>query len=73
VVAAPSVELPTLSDDEVYDRVAAHYQDAFRALWQGDWERLGIGDGSQSDADFYFAIMLARFTSDPDQWLRLFS
>jgi len=73
VVAAPSVELPALSDDEVYDRAAAHYQDAFRALWQGDWERLGIGDGSQSDADFYFAIMLARFTSDPDQWLRLFS
>lgn len=72
VVAAPSVELPALSDDEVYDRAAAHYQDAFRALWQGDWERLGIGDGSQSDADFYFAIMLARFTSDPDQWLRLF-
>ena len=72
VVAAPSVELPALSDDEVYDRAAAHYQDAFRALWQGDWERLGIGDGSQSGADFYFAIMLARFTSDPDQWLRLF-
>jgi len=73
VVAAPSIDLPTLSDEEVCSRAAAHYQDAFRALWQGDWERLGIGDGSQSDADFYFAIMLARFTSDPDQWLRLFS
>lgn len=72
VVTAPSVELPALSDDEVCSRAAAYFGDHFQALWQGDWERLGIGDGSQSSADVYFGAQLARFTSDPDQWRRLF-
>jgi len=65
-------ELPAVSDDEVRQRAASLVGRRFEALWKGEWEGLGIGDGSQSAADYDFSIILARFTSDPEQWARLF-
>lgn len=69
VVAAASVELPAITDDALRKQAAERFGDRFQAFWTGQWESL---HPSQSEADHEFAIMLARFTSDPDQWLRLF-
>ncbi|HGK5869923.1 AAA family ATPase [Pseudomonas aeruginosa] len=69
VVAAASVELPAISDEALWEQAAERFGDRFQAFWTGQWQSL---HPSQSEADHEFAIMLARFTSDPNQWLRLF-
>ncbi|MGM0517872.1 MAG: AAA family ATPase, partial [Pseudomonadota bacterium] len=67
--ALTTVSLPRVSDEEVLSKAATRYGNRFHAFWAGEWQ---IYHPSQSEADHEFGIMLARFTSDPDQWLQLF-
>ncbi|MCV4385613.1 AAA family ATPase [Pseudomonas aeruginosa] len=73
--AAPVVDVPPLlqvSDEEVLAKARATYGRRFESLWNGNWQQLGIGDGSQSPADLELAGKLAEFTSDDEQVKRLF-
>lgn len=72
--AAPSSlpMVPAVYDKEVLSKARECYGSRFEALWDGQWESLGIGDKSQSAADLELGIMLAHFTSDENQWVRIF-
>jgi primase-polymerase (primpol)-like protein len=65
----PAPSLPSASDLEVLAKVRARYGDRTDNLSRGNWSDY---HPSQSEADLEYGIMLARFTSDADQWLRLF-
>jgi len=64
--------LPPIDDEEVLTKARTMYGHRFESLWSGDWQQLGIGDGSQSAADFDLAVKLCEFTSDDEQVKRLF-
>lgn len=60
-----------LSDEEVLRQLVA--EPRYAALWLGEWEQLGIGDGSQSDADWTLLRELAELTGgDRDRTEELF-
>ena len=72
---APSVQVEQLldvSDEEVLTKARAMYGRRFDSLWNGAWESLGIGDGTQSAADLELAGKRAEFTSDDEQVKALF-
>lgn len=60
---------PQASDDEIFAKANERYQERFEALNNGEWSSL---HPSQSEADFEFGFMLARYTQDDQQWFRLF-
>jgi hypothetical protein len=65
----PAPTLPTASDLEVLAKVRARYGDRADNLSRGNWSGY---HPSQSEGDLEYGVMVARFTSDADQWLRLF-
>ena len=64
---------PVIPDNEVLAKAKDSFGARFDDLWAGDWLRLKIGDETQSPADAQLGTMLAHFTSDEEQWCRLFS
>jgi len=69
------IELPaTRSDDQVmsdlYNNPKLGWK--FRELWEGRWQALGLGDGSQSAADYDLMTMLCFNQPSNEQARRLF-